>query len=141
MSRALAVDAARDAGPAASTLAEPLRAAPPVAHPGRADAPRGSLDRPVESPSNMNWLSLGFGLGAATSFALLAVGLSTGQRVAVETHWGGLGGSLGGVRISTPLVYFALTFVFAILAYQANRTAASDPASPERRAASISQSH
>lgn len=31
--------------------------------------------------------------------------LSRGEGVAIESHWGGLGGGIGGFRLSTPLIY------------------------------------
>jgi hypothetical protein len=41
--------------------------------------------------------------------------LKKGDSISVENHWGGLGGSLGGWRISTSLVLLILTLAFGLL--------------------------
>jgi hypothetical protein len=38
--------------------------------------------------------------------------LGAGKQLMVETHWGGLGGGLGGWRISRPAIYFVCMLVF-----------------------------
>ncbi|HEX3279923.1 MAG TPA: hypothetical protein VHR36_01720 [Pyrinomonadaceae bacterium] len=61
--------------------------------------------------------SLFFILIAIFMIGLLIVfvrALHRGEGVAIETHWGGLGGGLGGFRLSTPLIYL-LGIVFLLL--------------------------
>src|SRR5713226_8852458 len=40
--------------------------------------------------------------------------LSRGETVSIESHWGGLGGGIGGWRLSTPLIYL-LGIVFILI--------------------------
>lgn len=54
--------------------------------------------------------------GAALFFAeRLVRSLDRGERASFESAWGGLGGGLGGWRLTTPLVYLVATAVFGIL--------------------------
>ncbi len=50
----------------------------------------------------------------AVGFAAFAArALAHGRPVQVEGHWGGLGGGLGGWRISQPMIFLVLTIIFA----------------------------
>lgn len=71
---------------------------------------------------------------AIASFGLFVFSLEGGEGVGVESHWGGLGGSVGGWRLTTPLVFLLLTVFFAG-AMTAAIGAAQPPAKAERPAA------
>lgn len=54
--------------------------------------------------------------GAALFFAeRLVRSLDRGERASFESAWGGLGGGLGGWRLTTPLVYLVATALFGTL--------------------------
>lgn len=63
-------------------------------------------------------------MGIAALFANIAViflarligGLNLGDSLGIESHWGGLGGGVGGWRISRVAVYLICTVTFAALA-------------------------
>jgi hypothetical protein len=63
-------------------------------------------------------------VGASALFACVALvfltrlirSLEDGQQLGVESHWGGLGGGVGGWRISMPVAYFIGVAAFAALA-------------------------
>jgi hypothetical protein len=50
-----------------------------------------------------------------TSFVLFVRSLETEKRLFIESHWGGLGGGLGGWRVSRSLTYLLVTFPLALL--------------------------
>ena len=65
-------------------------------------------------------LTLGFGVlfaSVALVFsARLIRSLDNGDYLGVESHWGGLGGGVGGWRISTPVIYLVCVVSFGALA-------------------------
>jgi hypothetical protein len=54
------------------------------------------------------------GLGTVLFTFFLVLDLREGHPVAVETHWGGLGGGVGGWRLSRALSMLIATLVFAV---------------------------
>jgi uncharacterized membrane protein len=84
-------------------------------------------------------------VGMAALFAALAVlflarligSLESGESLGVESHWGGLGGGVGGWRVSRAAVYLICTATFAALAAVAMSTyRRSEPVKPSPNAAS-----
>jgi hypothetical protein len=66
---------------------------------------------------HIDWAGAVWATATIVSFILLILNLQSGGRVAIETHWGGLGGSLGGIRISSSFIYLMLTVLFVLLWY------------------------
>ena len=50
-----------------------------------------------------------------TSFVLFVRSLETEKRLSIESHWGGLGGGLGGWRVSRSLTYLLVTVPLTLL--------------------------
>lgn len=50
---------------------------------------------------------------AVASFGMFIHSLGGGDGVGVESHWGGIGGGVGGWRVTTPLIFLLLTIFFA----------------------------
>src|SRR5262249_51039509 len=50
-----------------------------------------------------------------TGFVLFVRSLETEKRLFIESHWGGLGGGLGGWRVSRSLTYLLVTVPLALL--------------------------
>ncbi|HYO77829.1 MAG TPA: hypothetical protein VE010_15325 [Thermoanaerobaculia bacterium] len=89
-------------------------------------------------------------MGIAALFANIAViflarligGLDRGDSLGIESHWGGLGGGVGGWRISRVTVYLICTVTFAALAalalseYVRRGPADADQSRPQDRAGS-----
>lgn len=69
--------------------------------------------------------------GAALLIAMFRA-LSQGDRFEIESHWGGLGGGLGGWRVSKPLV-----FLLAVLAIIGMAALAARP--PEQKQKELAQ--
>lgn len=72
------------------------------------------------------------GTGALSFLVLLAASLAHGGRVEVRTYWGGLGGGLGGWRLSSAAVYLMGALAFGALTAAA---AHPDPEPPQASAA------
>jgi hypothetical protein len=58
------------------------------------------------------FVSLTIAFGAAAIH-----GLNEGEDFSIESHWGGLGGGLGGWRVSNPLIFLIATLFSAALTY------------------------
>jgi hypothetical protein len=56
-----------------------------------------------------------FAVLALASFGLLVRESLRGDRIVVETHWGGLGGGMSGIRISPALLFLSLAIFFSVL--------------------------
>jgi hypothetical protein len=56
-----------------------------------------------------------FGSITLACLARLAKSAERGETFGVESHWGGLGGGVGGWRISAPLGYFVCAVTFGAL--------------------------
>ena len=50
---------------------------------------------------------------AIASFFLCVGALDSGEGIALESHWGGLGGGVGGWRLTLPLVFLLAAIFFA----------------------------
>jgi hypothetical protein len=64
------------------------------------------------------WTSVALGalgLGGAVSFILFIRRVERGGTPQIETHWGGLGGGIGGWRMSSSLTYLAASAIFGLL--------------------------
>lgn len=59
--------------------------------------------------------------GAVTLIAstFLIASLSRGEGLAVDSHWGGLGGGIGGWRISPSILLLAVSFIFLTATFAA----------------------
>ena len=98
-----------------------------VAHASQSPAKESSAGNEKEntvlakqSPSQgdsviQNALMIFFGLAGLTSFILLVVFIREGNRVAFETHWGGIGGGMTGLSFSPALSCLLLTLFFSLL--------------------------
>ncbi|HYW73422.1 MAG TPA: hypothetical protein VE961_20535 [Pyrinomonadaceae bacterium] len=58
-------------------------------------------------PSTRTVLLVAFVISILVLVDALARAFARGESVSVESHWGGLGGGVGGWRLSTPLIYLS----------------------------------
>jgi hypothetical protein len=59
------------------------------------------------------FMSVVFSLGALVFFIRLYFSMDSGDDLRIDYHWGGLGGGIGGWRISKPLGYLFAALAFA----------------------------
>ncbi|WP_416896262.1 MAG: hypothetical protein ACMVY4_12010 [Minwuia sp.] len=84
------------------------------------------LDKLSGASSAVALLLGGLALGSFWVFVWL---LLRGEPVGIESHWGGIGGGVGGWRVTAPLVFLLLTLFFggataAVVAVDAAKPAA-----------------
>lgn len=96
----------------ADTSAPAATAADPPATRGPATAETAKLPTTAGDFAIAALLLLGLGTAVFTFF--LVLDLREGHPVAVESHWGGLGGGLGGWRLSRALSMLIAALVFAV---------------------------
>jgi hypothetical protein len=58
-------------------------------------------------PSTRTILLIAFVISILVLVDALASAFARGESVSVESHWGGIGGGIGGWRLSTPLIYLS----------------------------------
>lgn len=68
-----------------------------------------------------------FALAAVVSFVMLVNLTFRGERVAFETHWGGLGGGISGLGATQALSFLFLTIFFSLLLFAVSIRYVSSP--------------
>ncbi|MFZ5479050.1 MAG: hypothetical protein ACOZNI_19925 [Myxococcota bacterium] len=69
----------------------------------------------IPEPDAEIFATLAMGMFAATFCCLLLDDLEKGGRIEVRTHWGGLGGGVGGWSATPAVAYLAATLLFVFL--------------------------
>lgn len=94
--------------------------APAAAESAPASVPANTAAKQQPAPAGISAAEISaigallvLGIGAVYFTVLFVQQVRSGHRVGIESHWGGLGGGLGGWRISSALCFLIGSLVFA----------------------------